>query len=165
MLNLEHLGICYNGHNTLHKGWWLVLVKTFKMLSLELLQDNQLKSYPLIDGIIINQENSHKSWVLETYMDHQYKTVFEPYLGTDEILEVRAVISYPDNEPAAFRVVVNAVKEIDNQVSVLLKGTLKTIRRQYAEQLLSKLIEEGLEGEDLLTQFKTDMKNRPRLSP
>ncbi|ETT87180.1 MULTISPECIES: YwpF family protein [Viridibacillus] len=140
-------------------------MKTFKMLSLELLQDNQLKSYPLIDGIIINQENSHKSWVLEMYMDHQYKTVFEPYLGTDEILEVRAVISYPDNEPAAFRVVVNAVKEIDNQVSVLLKGTLKTIRRQYAEQLLSKLIEEGLEGEDLLTQFKTDMKNRPRLSP
>ncbi|MEX3621547.1 YwpF family protein [Viridibacillus arvi] len=140
-------------------------MKTFKMLSLELLQDDQLKSFPLTDGIIINQENSHKSWVLEMYMDRQYKAVFEPYLGTDEILEVRAVISYPDNEPAAFRVVVNAVKEIDNQVSVLLKGTLKTIRRQYSELLLGKLIDEGLEGDALLSQFKTDMKKRPRIKP
>ncbi|MGE7622065.1 YwpF family protein [Viridibacillus sp. NPDC096237] len=140
-------------------------MKTFKMLSLELLQDGLLKSFPLTDGIIINQENSHKSWILEMYMDRRYKAVFEPYLGTDEILEVRAVISYPDNEPAAFRVVVNAVKEIDNQISVLMKGTLKTIRRQYAEQLLSKLIEDGFEGEALLNQFKTDMKNRPRITP
>ncbi|MBK3495614.1 hypothetical protein JFL43_12285 [Viridibacillus sp. YIM B01967] len=139
-------------------------MKTFKMLSLELLQADQLKSYPLTDGVIINQENSHRSWVLEMYMDQQYKTDFEPFLGTDEILEVRAVISYPDNEPAAFHVVVDAVKEIEDQVSVLLTGTLiKSKRRQYAEQLLAHLIEDGFEGPALLDKFKADMQIRPRL--
>ena len=48
-------------------------------------------------------------------------------------------------------------------VSVLLKGTLNSIRRQYAEQLLLELVEQGLTGNDLLEKFKADMKSRPRL--
>ena len=117
------------------------------MLSLELLKDEKLQSYPLTDGIIINQENSHKSWILEMYMDRQYAADFAPYLGTDTIINVRAVISYPDNE----------------HVSVLLKGTLDSGRRQYAEQLLLELVEKGLTGDDLLEKFKSDMRARPRL--
>ncbi|WP_102693074.1 YwpF family protein [Rummeliibacillus pycnus] len=140
-------------------------MKTFKMLSLELLKDEQLISYPLTDGIIINQENSHKSWILEMYMDRQYASDFAPYLGTDTILNVRAVISYPDNEPASFRAVVQDIVEMseENHVSVLLKGTLNSIRRQYAEQLLLELVEEGFTGDALLEKFKEDMRTRPSL--
>ncbi len=140
-------------------------MKTFKMLSLELLKDEQLKSFPLTDGIIINQENSHKSWILELYLGEQYAADFAPYLGTDTIINVRAVISYPDNEPATFRVIVQDIVKMPDQkhVSVLLKGTLNSIRRQYAEQLLLELVEQGLTGNELLEKFKSDMKSRPRL--
>lgn len=135
------------------------------MLSLELLKDEKLQSYPLTDGIIINQENSHKSWILEMYMNRQDATDFAPYLDTDTILNVRAVISYPDNEPASFRVVVQNIVEMPDHhhVSVLLKGTLISGRRQYAEQLLLELVEEGLTGNALLEKFKSNMRTRPRL--
>ena len=135
------------------------------MLSLELLKDEELKSFPLTDGIIINQENSHKAWILEMYMDRQYASDFAPYLGTDTVINVRAVISYPDNEPASFRVVVQQIVEMPEKehVSVLLKGTLNFVRRQYAEQLLLELVEEGFTGNALIEKFKADMHERPRL--
>ena len=81
----------------------------------------------------------------------------------DELLEAKVVISYPENDPAPFRVAVEAVKQIGNNVSVLLKGRLKRARSQYAEQLLEELIEEGLAGNDLLRRFEGDMRSRPRL--
>lgn len=122
-------------------------------------------SYPLVDGIIINQENSHHTWVLEMYVDKKHADDFRPFLNTDELLEVKAIISYPDNEPAAFRVVVQTIEDLGDQVSILLMGTIKTHRRQYAELLLEKLVEEGLSGDALLDQFRSDMTTRPRIKP
>ena len=55
------------------------------------------------------------------------------------------------------------MKQIGNNISVLLKGRLKRARTQYAEHLLEELIGEGLEGETLLERFETDMRSRPRL--
>lgn len=141
-------------------------LKTFKMLTLERYTEEGFISYPLVDGIIINQENSHQTWVLEMYVNRDLAADFYPFLNTDQLLEVKAIISYPDNEPAAFRVVVVAIQELGDQVSILMKGTLKTHRRQYAEMLLEKLIsEDGLSGEELITQFRSDMHSRPRIKP
>ena len=99
------------------------------------------------------------------YMDRQYASDFTPYLGTDTILNVRAVISYPDNEPASFRAVVQDIVEMpeENHISVLLKGTLNSVRRQYAEQLLLELVDKGFTGDALLEKFKKDMRTRPSL--
>lgn len=135
------------------------------MLSIERFVQDSFISYPLIDGIIINQENSHHTWILEMYADHKYAEDFLPLIDTDEVIEVRAVISYPDNEPAGFRVIVQGIKYFEHHVSILMKGTLKTHRRQYAELLLDKLVHEGLTGEELLAQFRSDMMTRPRIQP
>ncbi|PWI25225.1 hypothetical protein DEX24_09675 [Kurthia sibirica] len=140
-------------------------MKTFKMLTLERFVDDRFISYPLVDGIIINQENSHHTWILEMYAEEQYAEDFKSFIGTDEVIEVRAIISYPDNEPAAFRVVVKEMKVLNGQVSILFKGTLKTQRRQYAELLLEKLVVDGYSGEDLVKQFRSDMMTRPRIKP
>lgn len=140
-------------------------LKTFKMLTLERFTEQGFISYPLVDGIIINQENSHHTWILEMYVDRAQANDFQQFVHTDELLEVRAVISYPDNEPAAFRVVVQAIQDLGEQVSILMKGTIKTHRRQYAELLLEKLMNEGLLGEDLLEKFRSDMTTRPRIKP
>ncbi|MEK5067199.1 YwpF family protein [Sporosarcina sp. FSL K6-1508] len=138
-------------------------MKTFKMLSLGILIENRVQDFPLIDGIIINQENSHRMWILEMFIDKKNQAIFEKWMADEELLEVKAVISYPENEPAAFRVAVKGVKLIGENVSVLLKGRLKRARAQYAEQLLQELIGEGFEGDELLQRFESDMRSRPRL--
>lgn len=138
-------------------------MKTFKMLSVGVSHDDHTEDIPLIDGIIINQENSHHMWILEMFIDQKYKDNFEASMNTDKLIEVKVVISYPENEPAAFLVAVDTVKQIGDNVSVLMKGRLKRARSQYAEQLLEELISEGLGGQDLLERFESDMRSRPRL--
>ena len=128
-----------------------------------MVQGDQTIDIPLVDGIIINQENSHRSWILEMYVDKKDSTYFEQFLGTGEIMEVKVVISYPENEPASFEVAVYNVKEIGDFVSVLCKGTLKRARRKYAEQLLTELVAEGISGDALVSRFEDDMRNRPQL--
>lgn len=139
-------------------------MKSFKMLSVGILDEDQVQDFPLIDGIIINQENSHRMWILEMFIDAKHKEFFEARMNREEeLIEAKVVISYPENDPAAFRVAVHAVKQIGDNISVLLKGRLKRARTQYAEQLLEELIGEDLEGEKLLERFESDMKLRPRL--
>ena len=140
-------------------------MKTFKMLSVGILHDGELKDFPLIDGIIINQENSHRMWILEMFIDKKYKDFFDARMNEkgDELVEAKVVISYPENEPAAFRVDIHAVKQIGDSISVLMKGRLKRARTKYAEQLLEELIADGLEGDHLLERFEADMRSRPRL--
>jgi hypothetical protein len=138
-------------------------IKTFKMLSVGILHEEAMKDFPLIDGIIINQENSHRMWILEMFIDKEYQAIFEKWKDEEELIEAKVVISYPENEPAAFRVAVKGVKLIGENISVLMKGRLKRARAQYAEQLLEELIGEGLGGEDLLQRFESDMRSRPRL--
>lgn len=138
-------------------------LKTFKMISVSIIHEDQLYDFPLIDGIIINQENSHRMWILEMFIDQKHRTFFEERMAEKELLEAKVVISYPENEPAGFRVDISTLKQIGNNISVLMKGRLKRARTQYAEQLLEELIADGIEGEKLLQRFETDMRERPRL--
>ncbi|MBT2570923.1 YwpF-like family protein [Planococcus sp. ISL-110] len=138
-------------------------MKTFKMLSLGIEQDDQVTDYPVHDGIMINQENSERSWILEMLIDLPHLETFEKLMQSKKTIDVQVVISYPGNEPAPFEVVIRKVKVIGDHTSVLMKGTLKRARRKYAETLLSELLEDGLEGQDLLERFETDMRTRPGL--
>jgi len=133
------------------------------MLSVSVLNNGSFIDFPLIDGIIINQENSHRMWILEMFIDEKYRSFFEDRMNEDELLETKVVISYPENEPAAFVVDVSKVKQIENKITVLMKGRLKRVRTQYAEQLLEELLGEGLGGDQLLERFESDMLARPRL--
>ncbi|WOV88020.1 YwpF family protein [Sporosarcina oncorhynchi] len=138
-------------------------MKTFKMISIGILDGEKLVDFPLIDGIIINQENSHRLWVLELFIASEHEAFFTRLKDTDELVEARVVISYPGNEPAGFRVTVDAIQQIGDNISVLLKGRLKRARSKYAEHLLEELITEGLGGDALLKRFESDMRERPRL--
>lgn len=138
-------------------------MKTFNMLSLGIEKDDQVTDYPVHDGLIINQENKERSWILEMLIDIQHLETFEKLKESEETIDVQVVISYPGNEPAPFEAVVRKVKIIGDHASVLMKGTLKRARRKYAETLLSELLEDGLEGQELLERFETDMRTRPGL--
>ncbi|VDG98176.1 Uncharacterised protein [Lysinibacillus sphaericus] len=138
-------------------------MKTFKMISFGLLTGDEADYLPMLDGIIINQENSHRMWILEMFLDMEYKERFVKLKEEEALIEAKVVISYPENEPAAFVLAVDTVHEIGDRVSVLLKGRLKRQRSEYAEQLLSELLDLGFEGQSLLERFESDMRARPRL--
>ncbi|MFF2753439.1 YwpF family protein [Psychrobacillus sp. NPDC058041] len=138
-------------------------MKTFKMMSIDLIRDQEIYPISIEDGIVINQENTSRSWILELFIDKKYEELFNNFQTTNEIIHAKVVISYPENEPAHFEVLTYSVKEIGEHISVLLKGTLKRVRRKYAESLLAELIEDGLSGEELLSKFEHDMKTRPFL--
>ncbi|WP_391119996.1 YwpF family protein [Psychrobacillus sp. L3] len=138
-------------------------MKTFKMMSVDIIRDQEIYPISIEDGIVINQENISRSWILELFVDKKYEALFKGFQTSNEIIIAKVVISYPENEPAHFEVVTYSVKEIGQHISVLLKGTLKRVRRKYAESLLSELIEDGFSGEELLAKFEHDMKIRPSL--
>ncbi len=54
-------------------------MKTFKMLSVGIVNEDRLQDFPLIDGIIINQENSHRLWILEMFIDQEHQSIFEQW--------------------------------------------------------------------------------------
>ena len=138
-------------------------MKTFKMLSFDLINEEGISNIPLTDGIVINQENSFKSWILELFISKEHQSIFEKFRQNEEVIEAHVIISFPENEPAPFKVIVSNIVEIGDNISVLLKGTIKTQRSKYAEQLLKSLLSENLNNEDLFTQFEKGMRERPRL--
>ncbi len=138
-------------------------MKTFKMISFGLMNGDEVDNLPMLDGLIINQENSHRMWILEMFLEAEHKERFEKLKAEEALIEAKVVISYPENEPAAFVLAVDVIEQIGDRVSVLLKGRLKRQRSEYAEQLLSELLEQGLESDALLERFESDMRSRPRL--
>ena len=140
-----------------------VSLKTFKMLSFDLFYNGEIKRFSLIDGVIINQENSHQMWILELFISEEYRDFFNDLIISGEVLDARAIISLPDNEPAPFSVVVHTITEVNGNISVLLKGRLKAQRKKYAELLLSQLLEKGLRNDELLEAFEQGMRERPSL--
>ncbi|MDI7740868.1 YwpF family protein [Lysinibacillus fusiformis] len=139
-------------------------MKTFKMLSFDLINEDGGLNIPIIDGIVINQENSRKSWILELFLSKDQQSIFENLKVANDVFEVHVIISFPDNEPAPFKVMVSDVREIGNdKITVLLKGTIKARRSKYAEALLKTLLTENLSSEELMERFKKGMRERPRL--
>ncbi|MER1984362.1 MAG: YwpF family protein [Solibacillus sp.] len=138
-------------------------MKTFKMMAFDIVTESNVTRFPIQDGILINQENSHQLWILELFLPKEYKAIFEEKLASGELFHARAVISIPDNEPAPFAVVVDTIKEIGDHISVLLKGRLRAQRKKYAEMLLYQLLEEGWRNEELLERFERGMRERPSL--
>lgn len=133
------------------------------MLAFDLLLDGEIKKIPLIDGIIINQENSHQMWVLELFTTEEYYDFFNDYIEAGTLLDAQVIISLPENDPAPFAVVVHSITKINGHISVLVKGRLKAPRQNYAEQLLAQLLEEGLSNEALLAAFKQGIRERTAL--
>lgn len=139
-------------------------MKTFKMLSFDLIKEDGVQNIPIVDGIVINQENSRKSWILELFLSKEHQSTFENLKDSNDVFEVHVIISFPDNEPAPFSVMVSDIREIGSEkITVLLKGTIKVRRSKYAEALLKSLLSENLPNEELMERFKKGLRERPRL--
>ena len=139
-------------------------LKTFKMLSFEIEHQKKIQSIPLIDGLIINQENSHQLWTVELFISSEYEPLFQKLLEDQTVIKAQVVISFPDNDPAHFLIVVTSIHHIGhNNISVLLKGRITQKQRQYAELLLEKLLAQELTKDELLHEFEVGLRERPKL--
>ncbi len=133
------------------------------MLSFEVEKDKKLQNFPLIDGLVINQENSHQLWTLELFLEKEHQSFFEKLLASQTVIKAQVVISFPDNDPAPFLVVVSSIHEVQDNITVLLKGRITQKKRLYAERLLEKLLAANLSKDELLGQFELGLRERPKL--
>lgn len=139
-------------------------MKTFKLVSLQVVEEDQLVNIELVDGLIISQENDESLWMIEAYINKSYYDYFQQLANRGRDLIVQVVITKKANSPAAFQTKIVTIKQLDNHVSILLQGKIKKTNNDYAVIVLKKLIDQDLMGEDLLNEFEKIMRNKPALT-
>lgn len=139
-------------------------MKTFKLISLNLVTENELLDIPLEDGLIINKEDEHNTWLMEAYTDKSFHDLFYEAVKNESDLLVQAVITKKENDPAPFKVRARSLHVFEEHISVLLEGALKRSKSNYSEILLNDLLQKGLSGNELLEEFKAKMQTKPKLA-
>lgn len=141
-------------------------MKTFKLISLQIISEERaFVDIELTDGLIINKEDDNNTWILEAFVANSQFSTIEQLVTPGKEVNVQAVITKKDNDPAAFKTVVNTLKKVDGHVIILLEGHLQKTRSKYAELLLQDLIQQGIGGNTLIEQFKEKIRSRPKLGP
>lgn len=138
-------------------------MKTFKIVSLEIVEKDNIKDIPLEDGLIINKEDGKMTWLIEAYIDKKFYDYFRIAQQQEDGLDVQVVITNEANDPAPFRTHIRCIKSFDKHISVLLEGHLNIKRNEYAELLLKEIIDEGFTGEDIMVEFKNRMRKKNRV--
>lgn len=139
-------------------------MKTFKLVSLQVVEEEKLLDIELVDGLIINQENDQGQWMIEAYMSNSYHDYFQKLAEQAQDLIVQVVITKKANSPAAFQTKIMTIKQLENHISILLQGKLMKTNNDYAVVVLKNLIEKDFAGKELLDEFKNIMRNKPPLT-
>ncbi|UTE73329.1 YwpF-like family protein [Rossellomorea marisflavi] len=138
-------------------------MKTFKVVSLQVVQNDELVDFNIVDGLIINKEDGKKTWLVETLLTNDHIEFFQEAQQKSEDLEIQVVISHKGNDPAAFMTSIRCIKELGANISIMFEGKLKKQKNEYAELLLDDLIQKGMSGEELLQAFRDKMVEKPRI--
>ncbi len=138
-------------------------MKTFKVISLQVVDNDELQDFDIEDGLIINKEDGKSTWLVETYMSQDYLEFFQKAQQQKGDLEIQVVISNKANDPAAFMTSIRGIKKMNGRMSVLFEGKLKKQRNEYAELLLDDLLQKGYAGDELVKEFREKMVSKPRL--
>ncbi|QED49692.1 YwpF-like family protein [Cytobacillus dafuensis] len=139
-------------------------MKTFKLVSLQVVEDDSLVDIELEDGLIINQEDDISKWLLEAYINNSYLNYFQQLSNKGDDITVQVVITKKENSPAAFLTKIVTIKQLTDHISILFEGKLMKTNYDYAEIVLKRLISQGLSGEELLKEFKTLVRSKPQMT-
>ncbi|SDJ75989.1 YwpF-like family protein [Sediminibacillus albus] len=133
-------------------------MKTFKLISLDVLEDKPAeirpRNIPLLDGLIINREDDKNHWILEAYLDHSYTSYFRDLKKENDKIMLQAKITKESNQPATFMASILDINDIGEHINVLFLSTLVDRKKSEIEKTLKSLIEEGYQGDELLDEFK-----------
>ncbi|PFO08024.1 hypothetical protein COJ85_04970 [Bacillus sp. AFS076308] len=138
-------------------------MKSFKLYSLDVVDDGNSVEIPLVDGLILNKEDEHSTWLLEAYTDLSLYDYFKKISEEDRDIIIEAVITKKENAPAYFQTKICSLIKFEKHISVLFQGQLRRNKSDYSELLLDSLIEKGFKGPELLKEFKEKMQSKPKI--
>lgn len=137
-------------------------MKTFKLVSLSVLQEvaseQQFVEVELLDGLIINREDPDNRWILEAFLEKSYLALFDQYKHEQKQLHMEVTISHKSNDPAYVVGTIMTTNEFEEHISVLFDAKIERNKLDRSGTLLAQLLKEGLQGDDLLIQFNTRLK-------
>jgi hypothetical protein len=137
-------------------------MKTFRLVSLEVVENDELKKIALVDGLMINKEDEHSNWLIEVFTISSDLAYFEKNLKSHSEFNIRVVISSQENDPVYFQTKVRTINKLGTKVSIMLEGKIKKISvRNYAVSLLRDLLDQGLSGDQLHNEFKDKLQSTP----
>lgn len=134
-------------------------MKTFKLKSLNIIetehQDKEKRTpITLIDGLAINREEQDGSWLIEAFVHSSYYNYFQNLKHQGDQLVIQVKISKETNDPALFVVQIIKITKIGDNMNVLFDGKIIDQRKTKLVDLLSSLMEQGFEGEELIHEFE-----------
>jgi hypothetical protein len=138
-------------------------MKSFKLYSLDVVDNDTSVEVPLEDGLILNKEDEHSTWLLEAYTDLSLYDYFKNISEQKRDIIVEAVITKKENAPAYFQTKICSLTKLDKHISVLFEGKIRRNKSDYSALLLESLLQKGLEGPALLTEFRDKMQSKPKL--
>ncbi|ULT56840.1 YwpF-like family protein [Neobacillus drentensis] len=138
-------------------------MKSFKLYSLDVVGDGNSMEIPLVDGLILNKEDEHSTWLLEAYTNLSLYDYFKKISEEDRDIILEAVITKKENAPAYFQTKICSLIRFEEHISVLFQGQMRRNKSDYSELLLDSLIEKGFKGPDLLKEFKEKMQSKPKI--
>jgi hypothetical protein len=138
-------------------------LKTFKLVSLAIVQtlDNSkvIEEISLLDGLIIHKLDGENSWLIEAYVDKKYNDLFETLHKKNEEIHIQATITKKSNDPASLFAKIRSVNIMEDHTSILLDGVIFD-KLDLAEMVLSELVDQGLQGAELLAEFKLKLREK-----
>ncbi|RHW37226.1 hypothetical protein D1B31_15755 [Neobacillus notoginsengisoli] len=140
-------------------------MKTFRLVSLGILDNEDMTEIPLESGLIINKEDEQANWLIEAYTDISFYEYFKKIEEKENEFIVQVNITSRENDPAFFQTRLCTLKKFERHISVLLEGRLRKTRTDYAELLLGQLLDKGLDGDTLLDEFRDQLKKKPKIKP
>lgn len=139
-------------------------MKSFKLISLEVVEDDQSVQVPLTHGLIINKEDEHSTWLIEAYSELSLYDYFKKIFDEKREIMVQVVITKKENDPVFFQTRISCLQSFKDHISVLLEGYLRRNKKDFSEKLLESLLNQGLTGDALLAEFKKQKKAKPKLT-
>ncbi|GLY09041.1 YwpF family protein [Pseudobacillus badius] len=139
-------------------------MKTFKIAGFYLAWQGDAQEIELLDGLIINREDDKRSWLIELFVDPKYEEAFRQHENQEE-MKVQVLITHPNNDPALFSAQMREMNILQDGINILLEGKLRQMRNEYAKQVLSDLISQGISGEELVDAFNNRLKQRKNVPP
>lgn len=133
-------------------------MKSFKVIDLKIIQEQNFIVPEVIDGVIINLEEGEEPWVIEMVTSNHLSSVLTKL--KDQRLDMMVTITRPTNAPAKFSATLMDIHEHEDKISVIFKGAIVNHGPNYAENLLAYLVDKGYEGDALVNEFNVRMESK-----
>lgn len=133
-------------------------MKSFKVIDMKIIQQQNFIVPEVKDGVIINMEYGDNPWIIEIVTDGDLEAILEKLKGQQ--LEMMVTITRPSNTPAKFSAKLMDINQMDDMISIVFKGAIIVQGPNYAEELLEFLITDGYEGKALVNEFNSRMESK-----